>query len=41
VVRLSLEDRQRAMDEHIRVGREFETIHNHTTYSFGSTTRSS
>ena len=29
------EDRQRAMDEHIRVGREFETIHNHTTYSFG------
>ncbi len=32
---LSLEDRQRAMDEHIRVGREFETIHNHTTYSFG------
>jgi chlorite dismutase len=23
------------MDEHIRVGREFETIHNHTTYSFG------
>jgi chlorite dismutase len=32
---LSLEDRQRAMDEHIRIGREFETIHNHTTYSFG------
>ncbi len=32
---LPLEDRQRAMDEHIRVGREFETIHNHTTYSFG------
>ena len=32
---LSLEERQRAMDEHIRVGREFETIHNHTTYSFG------
>ena len=32
---LSLDDRQRAMDEHIRVGREFETIHNHTTYSFG------
>jgi chlorite dismutase len=32
---LSLEDRQRAMDEHMRVGHEFETIHNHTTYSFG------
>ena len=24
-----------AMDEHIRIGREFPTIHNHTTYSFG------
>jgi chlorite dismutase len=23
------------MDEHIRVGHEFATIHNHTTYSFG------
>ena len=32
---LALADRQRAMDEHIRVGREFATIHNHTTYSFG------
>jgi chlorite dismutase len=32
---LPIEDRQRAMDEHIRVGHEFETIHNHTTYSFG------
>ena len=32
---LPLEQRQRAMDEHIRIGREFETIHNHTTYSFG------
>ncbi|MDX6514529.1 MAG: hypothetical protein QOH73_195 [Gaiellaceae bacterium] len=32
---LSLEDRQRAMDEHIRIGGEFPTIHNHTTYSFG------
>ena len=33
---LSLDDRQRAMDEHIRIGREqFPTIHNHTTYSFG------
>ena len=32
---LPVEDRQRAMDEHIRIGHEFETIHNHTTYSFG------
>jgi len=32
---LSLDDRQRAMDEHMRVGHEFESIHNHTTYSFG------
>ena len=33
---LPSEDRQRAMDEHIRIGREeFPTIHNHTTYSFG------
>src|SRR2546423_5551270 len=32
---LSPEDRQRAMDEHMRVGAEFATIHNHTTYSFG------
>jgi chlorite dismutase len=23
------------MDEHIRVGGEYPTIHNHTTYSFG------
>ena len=23
------------MDEHMRIGAEFETIHNHTTYSFG------
>jgi chlorite dismutase len=23
------------MDEHMRVGHEFSTIHNHTTYSFG------
>src|SRR5436305_13232378 len=30
------EDRRRAMDEHIRIGREeFPTIYNHTTYSFG------
>jgi chlorite dismutase len=28
-------DRQRAMDEHMRIGHEFESIHNHTTYSFG------
>ena len=29
-------DRQRAMDEHIRIGREeFPGIKNHTTYSFG------
>jgi chlorite dismutase len=33
---LSVEERQRAMDEHIRIGREeFPGIHNHTTYSFG------
>ena len=28
-------DRQRAMDEHMRIGHEFATIVNHTTYSFG------
>jgi chlorite dismutase len=33
---LPLDDRQRAMDEHIRIGREeFPGITNHTTYSFG------
>jgi len=33
---LTEEERQRAMDEHIRIGREeFPGIHNHTTYSFG------
>ena len=33
---LSEDERQRAMDEHMRIGRdEFPTIHNHTTYSFG------
>jgi chlorite dismutase len=32
---LPQEDRQRAMDEHMRVGHEFRTILNHTTYSFG------
>ena len=29
------EERQRAMDEHIDIGRTFPTITNHTTYSFG------
>ena len=29
------EERQRAMDEHMRIGAEFATIHNHPTYSFG------
>jgi chlorite dismutase len=29
------DERQRAMDEHIRTGAEFRTITNHTTYSFG------
>ena len=33
---LPVEERKRAMDEHIRIGREeFPGIHNHTTYSFG------
>jgi len=32
---LSEADRQRAMDEHMRIGGEHPTIHNHTTYSFG------
>ncbi|HEX4323267.1 MAG TPA: chlorite dismutase family protein [Gaiellaceae bacterium] len=32
---LPQEDRQRAMGEHMRIGHEFTTIHNHTTYSFG------
>jgi chlorite dismutase len=32
---LSEADRQRAMDEHMRIGAEFGSIHNHTTYSFG------
>src|SRR6266513_3013974 len=32
---LTPEERQRAMEEHMRIGAEFETIHNHTTYSFG------
>ena len=32
---LPLEQRQEAMDEHVRIGASFPTIHNHTTYSFG------
>jgi chlorite dismutase len=32
---LPAEERQRAMDEHIRIGAEFASIQNHTTYSFG------
>jgi chlorite dismutase len=32
---LSADERQRAMDEHMRIGAEFASIHNHTTYSFG------
>ena len=32
---LAEDDRQRAMDEHIRIGGEHPSIHNHTTYSFG------
>src|SRR5438128_6736261 len=32
---LPAEQRQRAMDEHIRIGGEFPSIQNHTTYSFG------
>jgi chlorite dismutase len=32
---LSFDERQRAMDEHIGIGAEFASIHNHTTYSFG------
>jgi chlorite dismutase len=29
------DERQRVMDEHMRIGAEFKSIHNHTTYSFG------
>jgi chlorite dismutase len=32
---LPKDERQRAMDEHIMIGAEFASIHNHTTYSFG------
>ena len=33
--RLSVEERQRAMDEHIRVGHEFPRVKINTSYSFG------
>jgi chlorite dismutase len=33
--RLSLEERQKAMDEHIRVGHEFPRVKINTSYSFG------
>src|SRR5919201_5129067 len=32
---LPFEQRQHAMDEHVRIGADFASIHNHTTYSFG------
>ena len=32
---LAAEQRQRAMEEHMRIGAEFPSIRNHTTYSFG------
>ena len=32
---LPLDDRQRAMNEHIEIGARYATIQNHTTYSFG------
>jgi chlorite dismutase len=32
---LTVDERQRAMDEHIEIGARFPTIQNHTTYSFG------
>src|SRR5712691_5622915 len=32
---LPQDERQLAMDEHVRIGAEFASIHNHTTYSFG------
>jgi chlorite dismutase len=32
---LPADERQRSMDEHMRIGAEFKTITNHTTYSFG------
>ncbi|HEY7890623.1 MAG TPA: chlorite dismutase family protein [Solirubrobacteraceae bacterium] len=33
--RLSADERWRIMQEHIKVGREYPTVDNHTTYSFG------
>src|SRR6266704_2640753 len=33
--RLSYEERQRAMDEHIRIGHEFPRVKINTSYSFG------
>jgi chlorite dismutase len=33
--RLSLEERQQAMDEHIRIGHEFPRVKINTSYSFG------
>jgi chlorite dismutase len=33
--RLSLEERQKAMDEHIRIGHEFPRVKINTSYSFG------
>jgi len=33
--RLSPEERYRVMQEHIRVGREYPSVDNHTTYCFG------
>src|SRR6202048_1928459 len=33
--RLSLEERQRSMDEHIRIGHEFPRVKINTSYSFG------
>jgi chlorite dismutase len=32
---LPAEARQQAMEEHMRIGSDFRSIHNHTTYSFG------
>jgi chlorite dismutase len=32
---LAPEERRRIMQEHIKVGREYPTVDNHTTYSFG------
>jgi chlorite dismutase len=32
---LPADERRRIMQEHIRVGREYPTVDNHTTYSFG------